>query len=102
MYSILSGKPVVISRPGYSTLMDIAFTYNKAILVPTPGQTEQEYLALHLMEKGVYYSCKQESIDLEKAFEALDQYKPELPFKAVPMYSEKISQFMSKLEKHED
>ena len=102
MYSILSGKPVVISRPGYSTLMDIAFTLNKAILVPTPGQTEQEYLARHLMEKGIYYSCKQESIDLEKAFEALDLYKPELPFKAVPMYSEKISQFLSKLEKHED
>lgn len=102
MHSILSSKPVVISRPGYSTLMDIAFTHNKAILVPTPGQTEQEYLALHLMEKGVYYSCKQESIDLEKAFGALGLYKPELPFKAVPMYSEKISLFMRKLEKHDD
>jgi len=102
MYSILSGKPVVISRPGYSTLMDIAFTHNKAILVPTPGQTEQEYLALHLMEKRIYYCCKQENIDLEKAFGALDNYKPKLSFKAVPMYSEKISQFMSNPEKHKD
>ncbi|NTW23500.1 MAG: UDP-N-acetylglucosamine--N-acetylmuramyl-(pentapeptide) pyrophosphoryl-undecaprenol N-acetylglucosamine transferase [Lentimicrobium sp.] len=101
MQSILSGKPVVISRPGYSTLMDIAFTHNKAVLVPTPGQTEQEYLSKHLVEKRIYYSCKQENADLEKAFEALVHYKPELPFPVFPMYSEKITQFLSILEKPE-
>ncbi|MDK2840530.1 MAG: hypothetical protein PWQ17_35 [Anaerophaga sp.] len=38
---------VIISRPGYSTIMDM-YTLKKSILmIPTPGQTEQEYLAKH-------------------------------------------------------
>lgn len=35
----------VISRSGYSTLMELAGLQKKSILIPTPGQTEQEYLA---------------------------------------------------------
>jgi hypothetical protein len=38
---------LVISRPGYSTLMDLHILGTKAILLPTPGQLEQEYLAAH-------------------------------------------------------
>ena len=34
---------VVISRSGYSTVMDIAKLHKKAIFVPTPAQTEQLY-----------------------------------------------------------
>ncbi|MBP6793823.1 MAG: hypothetical protein KA143_02160 [Saprospiraceae bacterium] len=41
----------IISRGGYSSLMDLAFSNKKLILVPTPGQTEQEYLAQRLVEK---------------------------------------------------
>ncbi len=39
---------VVISRAGYSTIMDLIFLQKKAILIPTPGQTEQEYLSKYL------------------------------------------------------
>jgi len=36
---------VIVARSGYSTLMDL-YAFNKpAVLVPTPGQPEQEYLA---------------------------------------------------------
>jgi uncharacterized protein (TIGR00661 family) len=35
----------VISRSGYTTLMDMAVFGKKAVFIPTPGQTEQEYLA---------------------------------------------------------
>lgn len=45
LQSILLKGPVVITRGGYSTLMDLAYTGNKVICIPTPGQTEQEYLA---------------------------------------------------------
>ena len=41
----LSTCRVLICRSGYSTLMDISGIQAKVILVPTPGQTEQEYLA---------------------------------------------------------
>lgn len=39
---------LIISRAGYSTIMDLATINKKAILIPTPGQTEQEYLSKHL------------------------------------------------------
>jgi len=41
----LSQANWVISRTGYSTLMDLFALEKKAILIPTPGQPEQEYLA---------------------------------------------------------
>ncbi|MNK24652.1 UDP-N-acetylglucosamine transferase [compost metagenome] len=34
----------IISRNGYSTLMDLQYLNKKAVLIPTPGQLEQEYL----------------------------------------------------------
>ena len=55
---ILSGlipqAEVIICRSGYSTLMDLAATGTdaKIILVPTPGQTEQHYLALTQVQRG--------------------------------------------------
>lgn len=67
--SILRSKPLVICRAGYSTLMDIAITGNKAILVPTPGQTEQEYLAKKLSDEGVFFATSQNKLNLSNAFE---------------------------------
>jgi hypothetical protein len=40
----------IICRPGYSTVMDLFRLGRRALLVPTPGQPEQEYLAHHLNE----------------------------------------------------
>jgi hypothetical protein len=49
----------IICRSGYSSVMDIAALKKKSILVPTPGQTEQEYLGDYLMKKQFAYCCKQ-------------------------------------------
>lgn len=45
--SYLTGAETIICRSGYSTLMDLEALgcLEKAVLHPTPGQTEQEYLA---------------------------------------------------------
>jgi hypothetical protein len=45
--SFLLGTTKIISRSGYSTIMDLDALncLNKAEFIPTPGQTEQEYLA---------------------------------------------------------
>ena len=50
----------VISRSGYSTLMDINETGNKAILIPTNGQKEQIYLAQHLKNKSDWQFCSEQ------------------------------------------
>ena len=66
---------VVISRSGYSTIMDLATLGKKAILIPTPGQTEQEYLAKYHYEKGHFYTQTQGEFNLEKCLKELENYE---------------------------
>lgn len=59
----------VISRSGYSTIMDVISLGKKAIWIPTPGQPEQEYLAEFLFEKGIACYMLQHEFSLAKALE---------------------------------
>ena len=72
--TIQSAK-VIISRPGYSTLMDLSVFNKKAIFIPTPGQTEQEYLAKRLFDKGIAFSQNQNNFDLSKSLTELRKFK---------------------------
>ena len=56
---------VVMSRAGYSTIMDFVSLNKNAILVPTPGQTEQQYLSKYLNHKKLFYFVKQENLNIE-------------------------------------
>ena len=58
---------VVLCRSGYSSLMDLVKLGKKAILIPTPGQTEQEYLAERFGLQEVCYCTTQEKLDLHQA-----------------------------------
>jgi len=51
----INAADIIISRSGYSTIMDVLPLGKKCILVPTPGQAEQEYLATWLSHKN--YAC---------------------------------------------
>ncbi|MBK8621025.1 MAG: glycosyltransferase [Saprospiraceae bacterium] len=54
---------LLICRPGYSTLMDLYFKNKEAILIPTPGQTEQEYLCeYHSVSEGKFTPLLQKNI----------------------------------------
>jgi len=59
----------IVSRCGYSTIMDLAALQKKSILIPTPGQTEQEYLALHLMKQNFALCITQDKFRLKNALE---------------------------------
>ena len=65
----------IISRSGYSTVMDIAALQKKSILVPTPGQTEQEYLADYLMKKQFAFCIRQKNFSLLKNIEAARNFE---------------------------
>lgn len=65
---------IVLSRPGYSTIMDLAVLGSKAIFVPTPGQTEQEYLGERYMKMGQHYSVRQKELNLKLALEEAKKY----------------------------
>jgi len=71
---VMNSAGVIVARSGYSTLMDLAALGKPAILVPTPGQTEQLYLARRLKEKGVAYSVTQDQFDLRVALQASPAY----------------------------
>lgn len=71
---------MVICRSGYSTLMDLAALSKKSILVATPGQTEQEYLAqLHLQQKSAS-TAEQSSFSLAEALDKANLFS----FQAFP------------------
>lgn len=64
----------IISRAGYTSLMDLAKLEKKAFFIPTPGQDEQEYLAERLKKLKIAPSCKQDEFDKSKLDE-IDNYK---------------------------
>ena len=72
---IMNRAKLVIARPGYTTLMELAFLGKKALLIPTPGQTEQIYLASYHRSKGNFYSVDQDELDLVRDVERAKQYK---------------------------
>ncbi len=75
LFRELQSAKYIICRPGYSTLMDLAHVGKKIILVPTPGQTEQEYLAENLMKNQVAIVQKQNNIQLRQAIMKLETIK---------------------------
>ena len=62
---LVSKSKNIICRGGYSSLMDLVCLNRNAYLVPTPGQTEQEYLADYLTKKGLFNSCRQRDFQLK-------------------------------------
>ncbi|MBT8264386.1 MAG: glycosyltransferase [Muriicola sp.] len=68
----INESEIVISRPGYTTIMDLAAIGKKAFFIPTPGQYEQQYLADRLKLKRIVPSCKQNDFNLVKLNEIKD------------------------------
>jgi len=60
----MNNAAFIISRSGYTTIMEIASLQKKSILIPTPGQTEQEYLGKYLASKKYALTLSQEQLDL--------------------------------------
>ena len=70
----MAESEIVISRSGYTTLMDLVSLEKKAILIPTPGQTEQEYLARHFFEQKIFFTTTQKDFDLKNALEKVESF----------------------------
>ena len=54
--------------------MDLAKLEKKAFFIPTPGQTEQEYLARNFKQNNICYSQEQSKFDFEKAIKESKNY----------------------------
>jgi UDP-N-acetylglucosamine transferase subunit ALG13 len=74
LQTVISQSSVVIARSGYSTILDLAALGKKAIFIPTPGQTEQEYLADRLEKKRVACKIRQNNMNIEEALHQSNKY----------------------------
>ncbi|RSK42143.1 glycosyltransferase [Mangrovimonas spongiae] len=70
----INKSKLIISRSGYTTVMDLAKLSKKAFFIPTPGQTEQEYLAKKLDDDGLVPYCNQNDFTI-KALEKVKDYQ---------------------------
>lgn len=70
--NFLNSSKIILCRPGYTTLMDLAALEKKAFVIPTPGQYEQEYLAKRLKTLNLTAGCDQHEFKKEKLDEVKD------------------------------
>ena len=71
---LLLGADLIFARSGYSTIMDLAKLKRRAVFIPTPGQTEQLYLAESLANRSIAFYMEQASFDLTIAAEQSKNY----------------------------
>ena len=86
--TIICNARLVIARSGYTSIMDLLKLRKKSILIPTPGQSEQQYLGQHLMKNQWAITVSQKDFNLKTALEKsatypykmvdwdMEQYKP--------------------------
>jgi UDP-N-acetylglucosamine:LPS N-acetylglucosamine transferase len=72
--SVLSSSDLIICRSGYTSVMELIGLQKKALLIPTPGQTEQEYLAQKLLRDQRFFTVKQEGLNLLQAIESAENF----------------------------
>ncbi|MBN1883306.1 MAG: hypothetical protein JW885_14150 [Deltaproteobacteria bacterium] len=79
MTRLMNRASFIITRSGYTTVMELAeLGGKKALFVPTPGQTEQEYLSDYYKKMGWFYSVSQKDLDLVRDVKRASGY-PGLP-----------------------
>ncbi|WP_345275711.1 glycosyltransferase [Litoribaculum gwangyangense] len=82
----INESALILSRSGYTTVMDLAKLNKRAFFIPTPGQFEQEYLAKRFMELQLVPSCNQDdftvkNLDVVAIYEGLKAFDFEVDYK---------------------
>ncbi|MDD1694313.1 MAG: hypothetical protein LUQ71_06270 [Methanoregula sp.] len=79
---LMNRAKCIICRSGYTTMMELAeLNKHKALLIPTPGQPEQEYLAEYYEQNGWFHGKEQHRLDLEEDLRIAGAFRgfPEVP-----------------------
>ena len=92
LQELMSKAKVVLSRSGYSTVMDLSVIGGKAIFIPTPGQTEQEYLANLFHSEGLHLMAEQKSLNLPDLLKQVEDFKGFKPT-ACSMFQKAVREF---------
>ncbi len=98
--ALLNRAKFIVCRPGYTTMMELAEIGKRhALFVPTPGQTEQEYLSDYYRKQGWFFSQAQDRLDLPRDIAAAAGFAgfPEMPAtagNARRLYEEVLSAYV--------
>ncbi len=92
---ILNQTKVVIARTGYTTLMDLAVLKKKALLIPTPGQMEQEYLADRLKTNALFFPMNQDELDILMGIKRAISLSVEVQDSSIDILSKRIDHYLS-------
>ena len=79
---LMNRAKFVICRSGYTTMMELAEMRKRhGLFIPTPGQTEQEYLSWYYRKQGWFHSTSQYRLDLPEDIHAARGFTgfPDMP-----------------------
>jgi len=73
---LMNRAKIIICRSGYTTMMELAeLKKHRALLIPTPGQPEQEYLADYYEQQGWFHARNQHQLDLARDVQDIARYR---------------------------
>ena len=84
---------MVVCRTGYSTVMDLIKLQKKALMIPTPGQTEQEYLGKRLKKLDWFIIQDQQKLDLQQGIKECQLSTNIIPALKFDMFCKSIDAF---------
>ncbi len=96
MEEFIRNSELVICRSGYTTIMDLAAIGGKALFIPTPGQTEQEYLAHIHKQNGSAWYVSQNDLDLSRDIPAAMSVKGFVPIPDAGLLGTRIEMITNK------
>jgi UDP-N-acetylglucosamine transferase subunit ALG13 len=73
--TLVAQSNFVICRSGYTSVMDYLILQAKCIFIPTPGQSEQAYLASHLQSKNYAITFNQNNFTIINAIEKAKSFE---------------------------
>jgi hypothetical protein len=96
---IMCASDCIICRSGYSTLLDLAIIRKPALLIPTPGQPEQEYLSDELERKKLFHSVSQDELNLNRDIMLAKEMKGYSKIIETQSLDERLEILLDKLQK---
>jgi uncharacterized protein (TIGR00661 family) len=103
MTKLMNRAKFIVTRSGYTTMMELAqLGKKKALFIPTPGQTEQEYLSRYYRRKGWFLSVSQYRLNLKRDIVRSRQFTgfphvPDTQHNVEKLYREVIEPYLKKI-----
>lgn len=94
LQAAIQASEFVITRSGYTSVMELLSLQKKCILIPTPGQTEQEYLAKQLMKQKWAWCIDQKDFNLIDSLEQASNFNYCLPDISTDLLGDVIKKFL--------